>query len=73
MTEKDLINELKPMIRIGTSKWHNHPVHYMGSTILTSKEMQSILELMIDGYNELSYTEKRKMRQRVFDALKEVT
>ena len=71
MNEQDFIKELKPMVRMGTSQWHDHDVHYMGTTILTSDEMRLMLSRFIDGFDKLSTTEQNKMRHRVFDALKE--
>lgn len=67
MTIEEFIKELKPMTRydIGDN------IHYMGSTILTNQEMNRMLEVMLeDDYTQLNYTQRKKIRQRVF---KEIT
>ena len=62
MTEQQFIETLKPMVRYDKE----NKLHYMGSTILTTKEMDYILKNMIIGFSQLSLKEQKKMRQRVF-------
>lgn len=61
MKVEEFIKELKPMVRFDNGK------HIMGSTILTNKELDRMLEVMLkEDYTKLNYSNKRKIRQRVF-------
>ena len=61
MTIEEFIKELKPLVRYEKDK------HYMGSTILTNQELDTMLEIMLEeDYTKLNYNKRKKIRQRVF-------
>lgn len=69
MTIDEFIVELKPMVRFD----RDDNKHYMGSTILTNQELNHMLHLMIDKkkYSYLSYTKRKKIRQKIFKEIQD--
>lgn len=63
MTIEEFIKELKPMCYYNKEE----DKHYMGSTILTNQELDTMLEIMLEeNYTKFNYRNKRIIRQRVF-------
>lgn len=63
ITIEQLIEEMKPLVEYRI----NERRHYMGSTILTNREMDAIMCVTLgDVYTLQSSTKRAKMRKRVF-------
>ena len=65
MTLEVFIETLKELVEYRNGK------HYMGKTVLTNKELNGMLEVLLEEkYTELNGTKREKIRERVF---KEIT
>lgn len=61
------IEVLKPLVTYDAP----NRTHYMGSTILTNHEMDVMLSIYYkEEYNDLKYSDKRKLRNYIFDELR---
>jgi hypothetical protein len=67
MNIEEFIEQIKPTITYKHSPYHDCNVHYMGSTILTNKELDAMLIVSLEeSYTKLNYTQRKKIRQKVF-------
>ena len=65
MTLEEFIETLKELVEYRNGK------HYMGASVLTNKELNGMLEFLLEEeYTNLNGTRREKIRERVF---KEIT
>lgn len=67
MNLEDFIETLKELV-VYNKEEHKH---YMGNTVLTNRELNGMLELLLeDEYTSLNGTKREKIRERIFKELR---